>query len=396
MIPFWQQKQARHSIWDYHLPVVGLGLGREDAKVVFGWNCRKKKSIELKTQVNIIPNMESTLCEPNGNGIDEEEAALYDRQIRLWGVEAQNRMRRSSVLMINLRGITTEACKNIVLAGVGSITILDDLNVSVEDLGSGFFFRDEDIGLKRVEVAKKRINNLNPRVEVIGITDKLETKIEDEKFMKSFDIVCLTDTRSTVIEKVNSICRRVGTLFFAAASLGINGYIFADLLDHTYLNEREIKSENGEVKKISEKRNQQFLPFEVIKKSQLNHITPKRLKKVSPLLWATLALFELQSKLNIIYPSKDEHASEFIKVSDQLMESRGIDKSLVPKDLLRQLALTSKAEFIPSCAVIGSILSQEVLNALGGKQAPLSNFLVFDGQKGSADIYALGIQRTQS
>ncbi|KAH9449826.1 hypothetical protein MJO29_010637 [Puccinia striiformis f. sp. tritici] len=340
--------------------------------------------------------MESTLCEPNGNGIDEEEAALYDRQIRLWGVEAQNRMRRSSVLMINLRGITTEACKNIVLAGVGSITILDDLNVSVEDLGSGFFFRDEDIGLKRVEVAKKRINNLNPRVEVIGITDKLETKIEDEKFMKSFDIVCLTDTRSTVIEKVNSICRRVGTLFFAAASLGINGYIFADLLDHTYLNEREIKSENGEVKKISEKRNQQFLPFEVIKKSQLNHITPKRLKKVSPLLWATLALFELQSKLNIIYPSKDEHASEFIKVSDQLMESRGIDKSLVPKDLLRQLALTSKAEFIPSCAVIGSILSQEVLNALGGKQAPLSNFLVFDGQKGSADIYALGIQRTQS
>ncbi|KAI9610406.1 hypothetical protein H4Q26_006545 [Puccinia striiformis f. sp. tritici PST-130] len=340
---------------------------------------------------------ESTLCEPNGNGIDEEEAALYDRQIRLWGVEAQNRMRRSSVLMINLRGITTEACKNIVLAGVGSITILDDLNVSVEDLGSGFFFRDEDIGLKVPSGScEKRINNLNPRVEVIGITDKLETKIEDEKFMKSFDIVCLTDTRSTVIEKVNSICRRVGTLFFAAASLGINGYIFADLLDHTYLNEREIKSENGEVKKISEKRNQQFLPFEVIKKSQLNHITPKRLKKVSPLLWATLALFELQSKLNIIYPSKDEHASEFIKVSDQLMESRGIDKSLVPKDLLRQLALTSKAEFIPSCAVIGSILSQEVLNALGGKQAPLSNFLVFDGQKGSADIYALGIQRTQS
>ncbi|POV98554.1 hypothetical protein PSTT_14348 [Puccinia striiformis] len=280
--------------------------------------------------------------------------------------------------MINLRGITTEACKNIVLAGVGSITILDDLNVSVEDLGSGFFFRDEDIGLKRVEVAKKRINNLNPRVEVIGITDKLETKIEDEKFMKSFDIVCLTDTRSTVIKGWNPV--------FAAASLGINGYIFADLLDHTYLNEREIKSENGEVKKISEKRNQQFLPFEVIKKSQLNHITPKRLKKLY-LNFSQSSILFIRPKMNML---------RVHQVSDQLMESRGIDKSLVPKDLLRQLALTSKAEFIPSCAVIGSILSQEVLNALGGKQAPLSNFLVFDGQKGSADIYALGIQRTQS
>jgi ubiquitin-like 1-activating enzyme E1 A len=58
--------------------------------------------------------------------------------------------------------------------------------------------------------------------------------------------------------------------------------------------------------------------------------------------------------------------------------------------------MTSKAEFIPSCAVVGSILSQEVLNALGGKQAPLANFLVFDGEKCSGDIYALGVQRDQS
>ncbi|KNE90714.1 hypothetical protein PSTG_15866 [Puccinia striiformis f. sp. tritici PST-78] len=101
--------------------------------------------------------------------------------------------------------------------------------------------------------------------------------------------------------------------------------------------------------KISRKRHQQFLPFEVIKRSQLNHITPKRLKKVPPSLWATL----------------DDHASEIIKISDQLMESQGIDEALVPKKLLRQLALTSN---------LSLILSQEVLNALGGKQAPLSNF----------------------
>ncbi|KAA1078385.1 hypothetical protein PGT21_034328 [Puccinia graminis f. sp. tritici] len=279
------------------------------------------------------------------NGIDEEEAALYDRQIRLWGVEAQNRMRRSSVLMINLRGISTEACKNIVLAGVGSITILDPNDVSPEDLGAGFFFREEDIGQK---------------------------------------------------EKVNSICRRFQKPFFAAASLGIHGYIFADLLDHAYISEREKTLDNGEIKKTSEKRIQQFVPFDVVQKAQLNHVTPKRVKKVSPLLWASLALFELQSRHNINYPEGDEHASELINISDKLLETRGIDKSLLPQDLLRQLAITSRAEFIPSCAVIGSILSQEVLNALGGKQAPLANFLVFNGEKCAGDIYALGIQRTQS
>ncbi|PLW10827.1 hypothetical protein PCANC_09062 [Puccinia coronata f. sp. avenae] len=339
-------------------------------------------------------NMENQPCEKNG--IDEEEAALYDRQIRLWGVEAQNRMRRSSVLIINLRGIATEACKNIVLAGVGSITILDPDKVLPEDLGAGFFFREEDIGQRRVDAAKKRLHSLNPRVNVTGLTDDIESKIAEDGFLQSFDIVCLTDSSSSVIQRVNSCCRRAQKPFFAAASLGIHGYIFADLLDHTYISEREKKLDNGEVKKTSEKRNQEFIPFDVSLKSKLNHITLRRLKKVSPLLWACLALFELQSKCNVNYPEGDKHVSELIDISDQLLKAREIHDPLVPQDLLRQLAMTSKAEFIPSCAVVGSILSQEVLNALGGKQAPLANFLVFDGEKCSGDIYALGVQRDQS
>ncbi|KAA1072361.1 hypothetical protein PGT21_033187 [Puccinia graminis f. sp. tritici] len=47
------------------------------------------------------------------------------------------------------------------------------------------------------------------------------------------------------------------------------------------------------------------------------------------------ALFELQSRHNINYPEGDEHASELINISDKLLETRGIDKSLLPQDLLR-------------------------------------------------------------
>lgn len=55
-------------------------------------------------------------------------------------------MRLASVLIITLRGIATEVCKNIVLAGIGKVTILDDTKISEEDLGCGFFFREEDVG----------------------------------------------------------------------------------------------------------------------------------------------------------------------------------------------------------------------------------------------------------
>lgn len=72
------------------------------------------------------------------------EASLYDRQIRLWGVEAQNRMRSSTVLVLSLRSLAHETIKNLVLAGIGTLIVMDDGVVTEEDLGSGFLFREED------------------------------------------------------------------------------------------------------------------------------------------------------------------------------------------------------------------------------------------------------------
>lgn len=50
--------------------------------------------------------------------------------------------------MVCLRGTATETIKNIVLAGIGKLIIIDGEDVTDADLGSGFFFRDEDVGKK--------------------------------------------------------------------------------------------------------------------------------------------------------------------------------------------------------------------------------------------------------
>lgn len=57
-------------------------------------------------------------------------------------------MRNATILVMRLRGVATEAIKNIVLAGIGKLIIVDSENVSEEDLGAGFLFRDEDVGKK--------------------------------------------------------------------------------------------------------------------------------------------------------------------------------------------------------------------------------------------------------
>lgn len=81
-----------------------------------------------------------------GSGFTAEEAAVYDRQIRVWGMDAQKRMRNSNVLVFGINGLGAEVCKTLVLAGIGSITIMDDAAVQMKDLGANFFITEADVG----------------------------------------------------------------------------------------------------------------------------------------------------------------------------------------------------------------------------------------------------------
>lgn len=68
-----------------------------------------------------------------------EKEKIYDRQLRLWGVKAQNRMMKSNVLVVGLSGINIELCKNLILNGI-NITIIDNNIVDEEDIENIFFF----------------------------------------------------------------------------------------------------------------------------------------------------------------------------------------------------------------------------------------------------------------
>jgi len=55
-------------------------------------------------------------------------------------------MRKSSILIVGIRGLSNEVCKNLVLAGVGAVTLLDHEIVKGEDLGAQFFVNKDDVG----------------------------------------------------------------------------------------------------------------------------------------------------------------------------------------------------------------------------------------------------------
>ncbi len=74
--------------------------------------------------------MVSSACESR---ITEAEAQLYDRQIRLWGLDAQKRLRAARILVAGIGGLGCEVAKNLVLAGVKSIKLIDHQMLAEED-----------------------------------------------------------------------------------------------------------------------------------------------------------------------------------------------------------------------------------------------------------------------
>ena len=56
------------------------------------------------------------------------------------------RLRTANVLLITMRALANEIAKNLVLAGIGSLTVQDSQAVVDDDLGAQFFVSEQDIG----------------------------------------------------------------------------------------------------------------------------------------------------------------------------------------------------------------------------------------------------------
>lgn len=171
-------------------------------------------------------NLEAT---KNSSGLSEIETQRYDRQIRVWGAEAQSRIQNSKVLICGFRGINAEVVKNIVLAGV-CIVIQDSGIVQFSDLASNFFLTTEDVGKKITEASLSRIQALNSFAKVEVEVNSIDN-LNDEYF-KSFSVILCSEACSEKQAiRINNICRSVTTssiVFFWSQVFGEDGCFFAD------------------------------------------------------------------------------------------------------------------------------------------------------------------------
>ncbi|KAF2630349.1 hypothetical protein BU25DRAFT_256452 [Macroventuria anomochaeta] len=344
--------------------------------------------------------------------ISADEIALYDRQIRLWGVKAQEKIRTANILLVSIKGLANEIAKNLVLAGIGSITLADHENVTEDDLGAQFFISDADVGKNRAEAAAPQVQKLNPRVRVNVHTSPISAETE-ASFYSQFDVTIATDLDFGTTNTLNLCARLANRPFYAGASHGLYGYIFADLIKHKYVVEREMsnkttqvgpesstrsvletssKKENGKSVETVTKQ-EIYSPIMAIKDSPLppeiagNH---RRLKKVHPLLTCVRALWEYQFQAHGVFPSHDPQQLQlFTMMATEKHKLHLLPSNTLTAEFLRSFLQNLGSELAPVTAFLGGQLAQDVINVLGQREQPIQNLMLFDGEESAGPVYAL-------
>ncbi len=125
-----------------------------------------------------------------GPALSGEQARRYSRQIVIPQIQAsgQERIRNAKVLCIGAGGLGSPALMYLAAAGVGTIGIVDFDTVDETNLHRQILFGQSDIGKKKVDVARTKIQESNPLVAVNIYPLRIDTTNVLE-IMSNYDII---------------------------------------------------------------------------------------------------------------------------------------------------------------------------------------------------------------
>ncbi|KAL8544390.1 hypothetical protein ACS0TY_004797 [Phlomoides rotata] len=154
--------------------------------------------------------------------IDED---LHSRQLAVYGRETMRRLFASNVLVSGMQGLGVEIAKNLILAGVKSVTLHDEGKVELWDMSSNFIFSENDLGKNRALASIQKLQELNNAVTV----STLATKLTKEQ-LSDFQAVVFTDINLETGIEFNEYCHnhQPPIAFIKTEVRGLFGSAFCD------------------------------------------------------------------------------------------------------------------------------------------------------------------------
>lgn len=120
----------------------------------------------------------------------KDELARYNRHIIIpdFGIEAQSKLKASKVLVVGSGGLGSPLLLYLAAAGVGTLGIVDFDVVDDSNLHRQVLFGIEDVGKSKVDAAKRRLESLNPYIQIKTYNTRI-TSSNILEILSEYDIV---------------------------------------------------------------------------------------------------------------------------------------------------------------------------------------------------------------
>ncbi|MFM1559136.1 MAG: HesA/MoeB/ThiF family protein [Roseibacillus sp.] len=158
--------------------------------------------------------------------LTEEERAIYEWQIWVDGLgeAGQAKLKASSALISRVGGLGGPLAQSLAAAGIGKLVLAHAGNTKPSDLNRQILQTHDQLGKSRVESCRRRLLDLNPRLEVEVVAENV-TEENVARLVGAADVVfdCAPLFRERLL--LNRECVRLGKPLIEAAMFELEGQL---------------------------------------------------------------------------------------------------------------------------------------------------------------------------
>lgn len=140
------------------------------------------------------------------------------------GKTGQLKLKAASVLILGAGGLGSPISMYLAAAGVGRLGIVDFDELSYSNLQRQVLYSTNDVGHLKTELAKQRLNEINPNIEITLYNERL-TKDNAFDILKDYDIIADGTDNFATRYLVNDACVMLGKPFVYGSILRFDGQV---------------------------------------------------------------------------------------------------------------------------------------------------------------------------
>ena len=159
--------------------------------------------------------------------LKKDEIEKYSRQIILKdiGILGQKEIIKSKVLIIGMGGLGCPVAEFLTRAGIGTLGIVDSDKVELSNIHRQSLYDISDLEKSKVIVAKKKLKNINSKIQVDCYKFRLD-KDNYSKIIEKYDYIIDGSDNFKTKFLINDICKTSKKFLVSGAISKFDGHIF--------------------------------------------------------------------------------------------------------------------------------------------------------------------------